>query len=611
VYRFVAFIWDDLNPSEARAAGAMTARFRRPDATWTGIFEAPGIIVFSFQPTVIWLKPRILPQRLGVILGSLFRKVSTDVEPGSEPTISDLDAREMAQTSGRSLTADYWGSYIAFLHDPVQRSYSVIRDCSGHLPCYRTRDQQVHIVFSDISDLTGLQLPPFTINKNYLAGFIASSQMQIRECGLNEITELLAGDCFEVKRGVERQFTLWDPRKICELPDIADYTVAKGMMRDIAQHCIDAWASIHEVIVHRLSGGLDSSIVLGCLGKSAHRPRITCFNEFSEDAADDERRYARSAAQLAGVALVENSRRLTILLSDASVVAVQRIQKPMISALGRVFEIQAVNRLAQDMHAEAVWDGQGGDHIFYQMKVSLGAADFVSRHGIRPGLFRAVADAARRTQEPYASVLRDAIRLGRSRAKWVPQAFLDRKLYFLSRDVRGRNLLGYVSHPWAFDAERLPKGKQYQILLLAELLNRSRVMPTLEYRPEHHPLQSQPLMEACLRIPSYQLQLGGRHRALARDAFADCIPKDVAQREDKGEISHFATELVRNNEAFICGTLLEGILVRERLVDRGELERILVNHQPMRVEHYLPLLACLACELWAQNWTTRPVKVAA
>jgi asparagine synthase (glutamine-hydrolysing) len=611
MYRFVALIWDDEDPSEARAAESMAVRFRKSAEIWTCDFEAPGIIVFSHQVTTAWQKPFILPRRYGVILGRVFQKVSADFEAGTEPTISDLDAMEMARTSGRNLTTGYWGSYVAFLHDSLEAHYSVIRDCSGHVPCYRTRYQGVHIVFSDMKDLAELQLPRFTINRTYIASFISSSQLQIRECGLNEVTELLAGDCFEIKQNAERQFSLWDPRKICELSDISDYDLAKRVMRDTAQHCIDAWASVHETIVHRLSGGLDSSIVLGCLSKSVNRPRITCFNEFSADAADDERRYARSAAAFAGVRLVESNRCMTVPLSDASVVAVQRIPKPMVSSLGRVFEIQAVNRLAEEIGAEAVWDGQGGDHIFYQMKVSLGAADFVSRRGIRPGMLRAVADAARRTQEPYASVLRDAIVLGRSRTKWVPQSFLDRKIYFLSEEIRAQNLLEYASHPWAFKAEGLPKGKQYQILLLAELLNRSRAMPSFEYRPEHHPLQSQPLIEVCLRIPSYQLQRGGRHRALARDAFSDCIPKDVAQREDKGEISHYATELVRSNETFIRGSLLEGMLVRERLVDRGELERILVNHQPMRVEHYLPLLACLACELWAQNWTGQPVKAVA
>lgn len=611
MHRFVAFLWNDLNTTDASAAGAMSLRFRRPsDNNWRCIFDVPGMTVFYLRPTVNWLKTYLLPSRSGVILGRMFPRASVGCATGWEPTISELDARKLAATAGRYLTAEYWGSYIAFLHDPLDANYCVIRDCSGHLPCYRTRHQRVHIFFSDISDIPDLKLPRFTINKKYLAGFISSSQMQIRECGLNEITELLAGDCFELKRGADRQFAVWDPRKICELPDIADYAVAKKTMRDTAQECIDAWASVHDVIVHRLSGGLDSSIVLGCLSKSAYRTVTTCFNEYSEDAADDERGYARSAADLAGVALVESSRCLTMRLSDARVVAVQRIPKPTVSALGRVFEIQAVNRLAESIGADAVWDGQGGDHIFYQMKVSLGAADYVSRRGLRPGLLRAIADAARRTGEPYASVLRDAIRLGRSRAKWVPQAFLDRKIYFLSQEIRQQSLLGYVSHPWAFDAERIPKGKQYQILLLAELLNRSRVMPSLEYRPEHHPLQSQPLMEACLRVPSYELVRGGRHRALARDAFSDCLPKDVAQREDKGEISHFATELVRSNEAFICERLLEGILVREGLVDRPELESILVKHEPMRVEHYLPLLACLACELWAQNWTGDAVRAA-
>jgi asparagine synthase (glutamine-hydrolysing) len=136
-------------------------------------------------------------------------------------------------------------------------------------------------------------------------------------------------------------------------------------------------------------------------------------------------------------------------------------------------------------------------------------------------------------------------------------------------------------------------------------------MPGLELAEEHHPLQSQPLMELCLKIPSYVLQKGGRQRALARDAFGDVLPNAIAGREDKGETEWFVREFIRRNELPIREAVLDGALVRERIVIRSELEPFLMKRQPMRTEQYWALLACLASELFLRSWSERPGRAAA
>lgn len=611
MYHFIALMWDPADASAAAGAAELSTRLSRLSLPWKCVLNSAGIVTYAYPPRGRSLELYNLPDGRGVVLGRLFPNPVTSWQHGWEPAITPRAADMMIETSGRHLIEQYWGSYIAFLRDGNGSRAAMVRDCSGWLPCYRTRHGSVFIGFADVADLASLHLPPFTINKRYLAGFISSSQVQIRECGLNEVTELLAGECFELSRGRITQFPLWDPRRVCEDEVIGDYGTARAALRNTAQQCIDAWASVHDSIVHRLSGGIDSSIVLGCLVRSDHRPAVVCLNEFGDDRADNERRYANLAASQAGVMLVEAPREIRKPLTDHTVFGAQRVPKPAVSALGRALEYDPVNELAARVGADAVWTGQGGDHLFYQMRVAFSAADFITQRGFRPGLLSAVSDAARHSNQPYLSVLQSAIGLGLSRAKWTPPAFLERKVCFLNRDALPINAYEYVSHPWASDSELLPKGKQYQVVLLAELLNRSRPMPDLEFAYEHHPLQSQPLMEVCLRIPTYTLLKGGRQRALARDAFRDCMPEQIAKREDKGETSGFLTELVRRNEAFIREALFDGLLARERIVDRAELEPYLVKRQPLRSEHFFPLLACIACEVWGRNLTANSLSAAA
>src|SRR3546814_18425449 len=63
---------------------------------------------------------------------------------------------------------------------------------------------------------------------------------------------------------------------------------------------------------------------------------------------------------------------------------------------------------------------------------------------------------------------------------------------------------------------------------LIELYPRSTAAPQIT------PLLSQPIVELCLSIPTWQWVRGGRDRAVARAAVADLLPALIAQRRTKG-----------------------------------------------------------------------------
>jgi asparagine synthase (glutamine-hydrolysing) len=147
--------------------------------------------------------------------------------------------------------------------------------------------------------------------------------------------------------------------------------------------------------------------------------------------------------------------------------------------------------------------------------------------------------------------------------------------------------------------------------MLGEVTNRHRPIPRLELAPQHHPLLSQPLMEVCLQIPTYLLVRGGRERGLARQAFADRLPPQIVRRRDKGSIVSHATEMIRQSEEFLRELLLGGVLAGAGIVDRSDLELHIVHGQPFREEHFLPLLACIAAEVWARSCSNPAIAVAA
>jgi asparagine synthase (glutamine-hydrolysing) len=284
----------------------------------------------------------------------------------------------------------------------------------------------------------------------------------------------------------------------------------------------------------------------------------------------------------------------------------QELPRPSIQALFGWADLEAVTKIATESKAETAWTGQGGDHLFFQAHSSLGAADYVSRRGIASGFASAVFDSATLSREPYYSVLRSAWKLGRGRAPWTSADILNyknRKAPFLNPDCLPHDLESYVAHPWTTEATDIPKGKQFQIGILADVLNRHRPTPCIEPVDEHHPLLSQPLIELCLQIPTYHLLHGGRQRALARDAFADRVPREILLREDKGVTTTYVTDTIRRSQTFICDLLLDGVLARHQLICRDEFDPYIVQGQSIGTEHFWPLLACIAAELWVRRWT--------
>jgi asparagine synthase (glutamine-hydrolysing) len=284
-----------------------------------------------------------------------------------------------------------------------------------------------------------------------------------------------------------------------------------------------------------------------------------------------------------------------------------------------VLETELLNRVAATTGAHALWTGQGGDHIFLQMSNSLSAGDYFAMRGFRPGFAAAVRDAARLSRQPYWSVLRSALERQGGRRKrpdggspsgLTPQSPASQTC-FVDPAALPHHIDEYVAHPWAADTEDLPKGKAWQIRFLAQVTNRHRPIPRMERAPQHHPLMSQPLMEVCLQLPTYLLVRGGRERSLARDAFADRVPAEIIRRRDKGSIKSHATEAIRQSEAFVRELLLDGVLASEGLVVRSDLEPYIVHGQPFREDHFLPLLACIAAEVWVRACTRSAVAAAA
>jgi asparagine synthase (glutamine-hydrolysing) len=600
MYPYVAFLHDAKNPRAGASARVLIDRFRGAHEHWAPFDEKKGLSLFHAPPAGRSVSATMLPFGRGVILGTIFPK-----DPHATPRDPIIDAHaadRILRTQGRYLASHFWGGYVAFLTDADGTVHDVLRDCSGKIPCYILAYDAITIAASNIEDLAGLALPPFSLNLRYLAGFFHEAEIAHRDCALSGVNELLAGECMEIRGARTRYFGVWDPRSICREHIVEDFEDARRQVKTVTQACVNLWAAKYDRVVHHLSGGLDSSVVLGCLTRSTHRPLVTCLHIESSGTGENERAFAELAADRAGVELVVRPAYAQHAKYDERMFRLPRAPKPSVAHLGMAIDPDLRNLVPSRVRADATWDGQGGDHLFFESRAMFPAVDYAFRHGVTGDFPGHVRDAIRLSGESYWGVLRSAIYSGLLRSAWHPGHEYRKTAIFLNRELVPDNLADYLWQPWSDDSSDLPPGKRLQIGLLARLIHRHRPIPGLQYAEDHHPLFSQPLIELCLRIPTYVLLRGGVNRALERAAFEDCVPGEVIRREGKGTIAASFMGKIRESMPFVRELILDGVMVRERVIDRSSLEPYLTCNRPLELRVLWPFLSCVAAEVWARKW---------
>jgi asparagine synthase (glutamine-hydrolysing) len=600
VHHYIALSWIPNHAPSAREAVRLGESLKRGATSWDVVLNSDGLTVYSGKPVDKAMRAYLLQEGGGVVFGRLFRSAAPDTPVDA----SELDANRIVRSKGQYLLEEYWGSYVAILHSREQKTVLVARDCSGRIPCYYIHVAGIHIFFSDIRDTEPFGFR-FTLNPNYLASFILHHPLHIRDTGLREVSELLSGDCVSISCEGASQQCLWNPRLLACTRIIKDYGSAESALVSVTENVIRLWASLYDRILLMLSGGLDSAIVLGCLKRMGLTDRVICINRYTESTEDDERQYAKSAAKMAGVPLMEHSR-----ISDASVFVKKARSappsaSPSISHALRMLSLDATNELAKQFNCDTVWTGQGGDHVFLQFRNPFPAVDYLLQHRLPYLLPTILYESSILSRRSVWSILGQSLRYSLAAHAVPPEPFTDSGASLMNHSAVVEIPDGYTTGPWHTGTGRPAPGKQLQIDIFADLLNRHKPLPGLEYAYECHPLISQPLLELSLRIPTYHLLTGGRQRAMARLAFADRVPSCILSREDKGGIRDQVRELLRGSGDLLRETLLEGTLVSLGILDRSSVQRIIVAQDTYRPTEAFPLLACVAVEMWAAYWTQR------
>ena len=554
---------------------------RCPALRLNRVFDAPDLVVFASPETP--LVP--LAEERGVILGRLFAEASP-CEPirALDPSAS----RHAAWSRGRSLLDGKWGRFVAFTRDA--KAIATLRDPSGTIPAYFAPMGALELCFSDLELALGVGYEPRGLDQEFLRQWLTYPFLRTARTGLCDCEELLPG-CVRINSGSARFVeSVWSPWRAASAErELRDFDTAARRLRDVALATIPAQLAGIERPLLQLSGGLDSSIVATCLRRGGVDFSAATFATRTPEG--DERDYARRLASDLEVELIEQGEdELPLDLSPPMRGTLRPPLNPVLQPLDRAF-----SRAARDSRSRDLVTGAGGDNLFCYLTTAAPALDAFEQ--------LALGDAL--------TTLQDVAALGECTLWKAGRYTVRKRLRRRSRPIWARDERFLApsalaadpdSHPWLLPPEPPCAGKLEHVEALVRIqyfLRPSHASGEVM----HHPLINQPLMEACLAMPSWLWVRGGRNRAVARHAFADLLPPTIVRRRTKGSLAAMCSQAFVQNSGALADLLIGGELSRRQLIDELAVEAYLRTAGDCSDDDYFRIFDLASLELWLRAWS--------
>ena len=577
-YRYIALIHEPRYDSDrAHAINAALLGMGLQHRLKAGHFE-----LFAASET-----PTLLLADGGILIGHLFSRDDAAIIDGSQlPTFSCNTQLH------RYLLENFWGEYLIF--QPITGSNDaliVTREPSGGVPCvYSSLQNSCSFITSDISIATGINLYQKRIDWDYITRNLTYPNQKSIRTGLAGISELLPGSTLRwagTNLVTEQNWNPWD----FVAPDRrhTDPSKAVAEVRKTVTSAVRAWANVDQSILLELSGGLDSSIVAACLRSTP--ARVVCCTLVAPVPGADEQQYASLIAAELGVEL--QTKMLDFEKALFSFVPASSTVSPRIGALQYAID-RVMSTAGEDHNVTSFFSGSGGDTVFCHLTNAAPAADAFKERGLISGI-----SAIRYLSTLHQCTLWTAARLTLRKLLRPPKASRNPHSTFIAPSYVADAPDG---HPW-FNAptDALPGDRERVFGLIDTLVYRDTASRATE-RWRRMPLLAQPVVEACLKTPTWMWIAGGENRAIARAAFADVLPAEILNRRSKGNFVSYLGGVYRRNKDIMRDFLLSGLLYERRLLDVTALNCFVSRDDlPMRDGLFLEIFDLCMIENWLRH----------
>lgn len=536
--------------------------------------DGPGLRIWTDAQTPLLAST----DATAFLVGQLFQR-------GSGRSVEQLDRR----WSEDKVLQEFWGNYALFTCQG-RNQHRVLRDPSGAVPVYHYARNDLNLYASDADMLRAAITSELRPDPDFVRHWLSFSGLRTARAGLVGVRELLPGEARTVSRDGAETRLAWNPwRFAAPREPFSSFEEAATRLRKEILSTVPIHVPDGDDPVLQLSGGLDSSIVASALAHAARPFRAVTFATRSADG--DERAFARIVASSSSAPLAEltEGRRTTQLeLSGPPSF------RPPPNAVLQPMKQDLADHLAAS-GATLVLGGAGGDNVFCLLSSASPALDALRQAGVR----QAVATLRDVAEQANCTVWTAALAALRKARRAPTRRYWRRDLSFLAPAAAPGEP---ERHPWLDAPKGALPGKKEHVEAIVSIHHFLDGLSSATGAAYLHPLLSQPVMELCLGIPSWQWIRGGRDRAVARQAFTGLVPDEILRRRNKGRLESMYVQAYMAARRQLEDHLLHGELHRLRIIDRESVRTYLRVTAEPRDTGYIRLFELAAMESWLRSW---------
>ncbi|MEO8004048.1 MAG: asparagine synthase (glutamine-hydrolyzing) [Betaproteobacteria bacterium] len=504
------------------------------------------------------------------------------------------------------------GMFGFALWDVRRQRLIVGRDRLGIKPIYVYRDADRIAFASEAKALLALpgvptQLDPSALHSYLNLGYVAAPQSIFRG-----ITKLPPASLLTIERGRVEERRYW------HISPVIDKTVSEHDWIERVRARLDESVRMQMVsdvpIGAFLSGGIDSSAVVGLMAAHSDRPIKTYAIGFKGTAADDFYNELPHARRVADLFHTEH-REIVVRPDVVSLLPrlLWHMDEPVCDTA--FITTYLVSEFAR-RDVTVILSGVGGDELFGGYRRYMGN-HYQRQYERLPGWMRRVAGKlGERLPSDRHSTLLNYSRLAKGFLATAELPFEERYRAYLQvftlQEVQSLLCLNSTSQPdvittafrqaggddalnrmLAVDAEtQLPD----DLLMLTDKMT---MATSLECRV---PLLDHELVELAAGIPESVKLKGGRLKHILKEAVSGLLPRDILERKKRGFGTPMGAWLKQDLAPLVRGLLSESVVKSRGLFHFPAVQELIGMHEANRIDGTDRLLALLNLEIWSRMY---------
>ena len=501
------------------------------------------------------------------------------------------------------------GMFDFALWDVRRRRLLIGRDRIGVKPLYVMQDGQRLAFATEAKALLALPGVSTELDRSVVASYLHLGYVAAPDCIFKGIRKLPPATLLAIENDQVREWRYW------RLPENIDLGLSEREWIERVRVQLEESVRMQMVsdvpIGAFLSGGVDSSAVVGFMAKHAPQPIRTYAIGFTGGEAEtlyNELPYARRVAELFGT----QHREIVVRPDVVSLLPklLWHMDEPLSdTAFITTFLVSEFAR--QDV--KVILSGVGGDELFGGYRRYLGE-HYAQKYRRLPGwLRRSAASIARRLPADRHSGLLNTLRLAKGFLSSAEMNGDDRYrsyLQVLDRETvsallmqpdaiqkdpldaafAGAGTQDALNRMFAVDAEtQLPD----DLLMLTDKMS---MAVSLECRV---PLLDHQLVELTASMPAAIKVRGGRLKHVLKESLSDLLPSDILDRKKRGFGTPMGAWLKKELAPLLRRLLAPEVVRRRGLFRQPVIDRLVADHEANRIDGTDALLALMNLEIWS------------